>query len=102
MVIQEKSAQLNRKNSNAVLNNPTDTYFATVNFASYGTPDSFTNFTIRTCHSNIKPICDWYLLGNSCVTVPATNGVFGDPCVKNCKTVMLLHLTHNLYVMEVQ
>src|SRR5690606_33604754 len=63
---------------------PSNTYFATVNFASYGTPSGTSpNFVINsTCHAaTSQSKSEEYLLGNTGLnSIPATNRVFGDPC----------------------
>jgi hypothetical protein len=89
------SGQLNQtpaENSNAVFTAPSGTYFATVNFASYGTPTgSSPNFLIGSCHSNASQSkSEEYLLGKNAATIPATNGVFGDPCVGTYKALYVL------------
>ncbi|WP_218248631.1 T9SS type A sorting domain-containing protein [Kaistella faecalis] len=71
------------ENGNAGLTAPAGTYFATVNFASYGMPGGTApNFTFGSCHAaTSQSVTENYLLGNSgSVTIPATNAVFGDPC----------------------
>jgi len=76
------------ENGNTVLTAPAGTYFATVNFASYGTPGGTApNFSIGSCHAaTSQSVTEGYLLGNSGpVTIPATNAVFGDPCVGTLK-----------------
>jgi hypothetical protein len=68
--------------NNVVLNAPVNTYFATVNFVSYGTPTGTApNFALGACHStNSQSVTEGYLLGNTTATIPATNAVFTDPC----------------------
>lgn len=62
---------------------PPGTTFTSVDFASYGTPNgSCGSFTLGSCHAtNSQSIVEGYLLNQSgTVTIPANNGVFGDPC----------------------
>ncbi len=61
---------------------PPGNVVSAVDFASYGTPNgSNGNYTIGTCHAaNSQTIVEGYALGNNTFTIPATNGVFGDPC----------------------
>ncbi|WP_369769682.1 T9SS sorting signal type C domain-containing protein [Flavobacterium sp. WC2416] len=77
---------------NALLTAPLGTYFSNVAFASYGTPGGTSpNFTIGSCHAtSSQSVTEGYLLGNNSATIPATNGVFGDPCVGTVKKVYIL------------
>ncbi|WP_369765998.1 T9SS sorting signal type C domain-containing protein [Flavobacterium sp. WC2429] len=77
---------------NAVLTAPSGTYFSNVAFASYGTPNGTSpNFTIGSCHAtSSQSVTEGYLLGNNSATIPANNGVFGDPCVGTVKKVYIL------------
>ncbi len=61
---------------------PAGHVFDKVLFASYGTPDGTCgNFSIGSCHSaTSQSVVEGLLLGNSSVTLDASNGVFGDPC----------------------
>ena len=62
---------------------PSGLAFTSVDFASYGTPTSpGGDFVIGSCHAtNSQSIVESYLIGNTgTVSIPATNGVFGDPC----------------------
>ncbi len=67
---------------NLLLTAPPGNVFISVTFASYGTPDgSCGAFTLGGCHaSNSQSIVSSYLVGNNSATIPAINGVFGDPC----------------------
>ncbi len=67
---------------NLTLSAPQGTVITGITFASYGTPNGGCgNFTLGGCHaSNSKTIVQNYALGQNSVTIPATNGVFGDPC----------------------
>ncbi len=51
-------------------------------FASYGTPNgSCGSFATGFCHAiNSMSVVSNYVIGNSSVVIPASNGVFGDPC----------------------
>jgi hypothetical protein len=77
---------------NALLTAPSGTYFSNVAFASYGTPGGTSpNFTIGSCHAtSSQSVTEGYLLGNNSATIPANNGVFGDPCVGTVKKVYIL------------
>jgi len=55
--------------------------FTKVDFASYGTPTGTCgNYTTGCNASNSVSTVSGYLLGKSSATIPADNGVFGDPC----------------------
>ncbi len=57
---------------------PAGMVFDSVWFASYGTP---AGFVLGQCHaSNSVEVVSSRAVGNSTVTVPSNNGVFGDPC----------------------
>ncbi|QOW10578.1 T9SS type A sorting domain-containing protein [Kaistella flava (ex Peng et al. 2021)] len=74
------------EDAKTVLTAPVGTYFATVNFASYGSPTGISpNFVIsNACHAaTSQSKSEEYLLGKTgTVTIPnATNAFFGiDPC----------------------
>lgn len=62
---------------------PAGTVFTSVEFASYGTPTGTCGaFVLGACHAaNSVAIVSGYLIGNGgTINIPATNGVFGDPC----------------------
>jgi len=62
--------------------------FSSVDFASYGNPTGECElFAQGACHAaNSQSIVEGYLLGNTgTITIPATNAVFGDPCVGTFK-----------------
>ena len=67
---------------NLTLTAPTGAIFDQIVYASYGTPDGTCGlYTNGACHAtNSSTIVGTYLLNNSTGTIPATNGVFGDPC----------------------
>jgi hypothetical protein len=70
--------------SNVVMTAPVGTTFVGVQFASYGTPTGTSgSYAIGPCHAaNSIEVVSTYLLGQSgTINVPATNAVFGDPCV---------------------
>ena len=73
--------------NNVTINAPLGAIISQVNFASYGTPiGSCGNFNISGCHAgNSKSIVESYLIGNNSGVIPATNSVFGDPCVGTYK-----------------
>ncbi|OUJ66844.1 LamG-like jellyroll fold domain-containing protein, partial [Hymenobacter crusticola] len=66
---------------------PAGAVFTAVDFASYGTPTgSEGNYVTSGCHApNSASIVESYLLGKNSASIPATNGVFGDPCVGTVK-----------------
>lgn len=70
------------ENGSFTLTAPAGHVFDKVLFASYGTPDGTCgNFSIGSCHSaTSQSVVEGLLLGNSSVTLTASNGVFGDPC----------------------
>ncbi|ARV05352.1 hypothetical protein BTO04_00995 [Polaribacter sp. SA4-10] len=69
--------------NNLVLQAPLGSVIDGITFASYGTPNNNNagTFTIGSCHaSNSLSIVESYALGKNSVTIPAVNGLFGDPC----------------------
>lgn len=72
-------------NENGTLNlsTPGGQLFTRVVFASFGTPNGTSpNFTLGGCHSpNSVSVVESLALGQSSVSIPATNATFGgDPC----------------------
>ena len=67
---------------NLTLTAPAGAVFDQINYASYGTPDGTCGlYTNGACHATgSTSIVSTYLLNNNTGTIPATNGVFGDPC----------------------
>jgi len=67
---------------NLTLTAPIGAIFDQIVYASYGTPNGTCGlYTNGACHAtNSSTIVGTYLLNNSTGTIPATNGVFGDPC----------------------
>lgn len=65
-----------------VLTAPNGGTITGITFASYGTPNGACgNFTLGNCHaSNSVAIVSNLAIGQNSVSIPATNGVFGDPC----------------------
>jgi hypothetical protein len=61
---------------------PTGAIFDQINYASYGTPNGTCGlYSNGSCHSAIsQTTCELYFLNKSTATIPANNGVFGDPC----------------------
>ena len=62
---------------------PSGLAFTSVDFASYGNPTTDgSDFVLGSCHAtNSQSIVESYLIGNTgTISIPATNGVFGDPC----------------------
>ncbi|MDT0676951.1 hypothetical protein [Autumnicola musiva] len=70
---------------------PAGTGFTEVLFASYGTPGgNCENFSFGACHaSSSQTIVEDYLIGNNSGRIPATNSVFGDPCVGTAKNLFV-------------
>ena len=70
------------ENASVTLTAPAGRVFTAVNFASYGTPDgTCNNFSIGSCHaSNSLSIVQGMVIGQNSVSIPASNGLFGDPC----------------------
>lgn len=70
------------ENGTLNLSTPAGQLFTRVVFASYGNPSGTSpNFTLGGCNaSNSVSIVQSYALNQSSVSIPATNGVFGDPC----------------------
>lgn len=75
------------ENATVLMNAPTGSVFVHVAFASYGTPNGSCNaFTYGACNSTSSlQVTETYILGNNSSAIPATNGVFGDPCVGTFK-----------------
>lgn len=74
--------------SSATLTAPSGSVFTSVEFASYGTPNgNCGGFSLGTCHASIsQSVVEGYLLGQSgSITIPASNGVFTDPCAGTYK-----------------
>jgi len=79
------------ENNNASITAPAGTVFINVGFASYGTPTgSCPSFSRSSCHSaTSQSVTETYLLGNNSAVIPATNAVFGDPCVGTYKRLYI-------------
>ena len=79
------------ENSSANVSAPAGTVILHVEFASYGTPNgNCNNFTYGSCHANTSfDVTETYLLGNNSAVIPATNAVFGDPCVGTYKRLYI-------------
>ena len=72
------------ENGTVVMVAPSGTIFVGVQFASYGTPTGTPgSYAIGPCHAaNSMAVVSTYLLGQGgTINIPATNAVFGDPCV---------------------
>ena len=71
---------------------PAGAVFTAVDFASYGTPTgSNGTYTVSGCHSgNSTSAVSSYLLNQNSASIPATNGVFGDPCVNVYKKLAIV------------
>lgn len=70
------------ENGSVTLTAPAGAVFTSIPFASYGMPDgSCGNYTIGWCHAtNSVATVSGLALGQNNVSIPATNGMFGDPC----------------------
>ena len=67
-------------NENGVLSlqAPQGSVFESVTFASYGLPN---DYQVGSCHAtNSQSIVEGMALGNSSISISASNNVFGDPC----------------------
>ncbi|MDC6470540.1 PKD domain-containing protein, partial [Flavobacteriales bacterium] len=75
----------------ATLTAPLGAVFTNVVFASYGLPTgSCGNFSVGSCHSNTsQSVAEGLLIGQNNVTISASNGVFGDPCVGTRKKLYI-------------
>ncbi len=73
--------------SNAVLAAPAGTVFTRVDFASYGNPTgTCPDFTTGSCNAITSlSVAEGYLLCNNSATIPASNSIFGDPCIGTAK-----------------
>ena len=68
------------------------TKFVGVQFASYGTPTGTAGaYVIGSCHASTSmSVVSTYLLGQSgTINIPATNAVFGDPCIGTGKRLYI-------------
>jgi hypothetical protein len=65
--------------------------FASVDFASYGTPNGTCgSFTTGACHaSNSLSLVSASAIGQTSFSIAATNGVFGDPCGGTAKRLYI-------------
>ncbi len=77
--------------SNAVLAAPSGAVFTRVDFASYGNPTgTCPGFTIGSCNSlTSQSVAEGYLLGKNSATIPASNEIFGDPCIGTAKRLFI-------------
>ncbi len=73
--------------SNAVLAAPAGAVFTSVNFASYGNPTgTCPDFALGSCNALTSlSVAQGYLLGKNSATIPASNSIFGDPCIGTAK-----------------
>ena len=69
------------ENGSSVLSAPSGV-FTSIYFASYGTPTgSNGQYTLGSCHSQLsQSVIEQAVLGNSSITLTASNSIFGDPC----------------------
>jgi gliding motility-associated-like protein len=81
-----------------ILNAPAGTYFTGVQYASYGTPTgSLGNYTNGTCHNgSSSSIVAGLAVGQTTVTIPATDAVFGATCGSTPKTLAVV-LTYGTF-----
>jgi large repetitive protein len=79
------------ENQNVTITAPPGTVITSIEFASYGTPNGTCgNFTIGVCHAaNSIAVVAPYLIGLNSGTIPATNGIFGDPCFGTVKRLFI-------------
>jgi titin len=70
------------------LSAPAGMVFTKVDFASYGTPNGYSS---SWCSSgtSMQQVAS-YFLGNSFASIPAVNGVFGDPCFGTVKRLAVV------------
>ncbi|MCX2837945.1 HYR domain-containing protein, partial [Salinimicrobium sp. MT39] len=70
------------ENENLSISLPAGKVVTAVKFASYGTPTgSSGEYNLSSCHAaSSQAIVEGYALGKNSFTIPASNGVFGDPC----------------------
>jgi len=71
---------------------PAGTVFISVEFAAYGTPTGTCGaFAYGGCNAaTALSIVQGYLIGNGgTINIPATNGVFGDPCGGTAKRLYI-------------
>ncbi|MBK9358597.1 MAG: hypothetical protein IPN08_14650 [Bacteroidales bacterium] len=75
------------ENATATVTAPAGKVIVHILFASYGTPNGTCGaFTYGACNAASSfTIVENYLLGNNSGAIPATNGVFTDPCVGTLK-----------------
>lgn len=76
---------------------PTGFVFTAIPFASYGTPNgSCGNFTLGSCHAAIStPIVSSFGLNENSFSIPASNGIFGDPCPFTAKRLYIEAVYNN-------
>lgn len=75
-----------------VLTAPGDATFTAILFASYGTPTGEAgNYQQGACHATDSvPTVAELVIGQQTATVPANNGVFGDPCPGTYKALAVV------------
>jgi len=75
-----------------VMTAPPGKTFTSIVFASYGNPTGTCgSFSLGGCHAtNSVSVVSSYLIGNGgTINIPATNVVFGDPCVGTFKRLYI-------------
>lgn len=82
---------------NINLTAPAGAVFTAVPFASYGTPNgSCGSLTIGSCHaSNSISVVSGFALNQNSFTIPASNGIFGDPCPFTAKRLYIEAVYNN-------
>jgi hypothetical protein len=84
------------ENGTLILQAPEGAIFDYVEFGSYGTPNTLEE---GWCHSTESLlIINSYVIGKNYVEIPATNSIFGDPCVGTYK--WLIVYAHYSYLIE--
>jgi len=81
------------ENEQINLTAPEGTVFTYVNFASYGIPNNNNgNFSINeNCHAaTSQSVTESYLLGKNFSSIPASNGVYTDPCRGTLKRLYVI------------
>ena len=80
------------ENTTLTLNAPGGSIFTEILFMSYGTPTgSLGSYTINpSCHATLSDVAKAALLGQSTLTVDATNALFGDPCPGTAKKLAVV------------
>ena len=80
------------ENATLTLTAPTGAVFSTIVYASYGTSTGTNgNYAVGGCNgTNSASVVGTYLLNKNSGSIPATNGVFTDPCVNTLKNLAVV------------